>query len=202
MRVDKVVLRAALSTVAAIVVLFGFMIFTLCYVYPSTMMNIAYDLGMENASITCAKRSYERSGEVYYIAFATETAIIEENYEQIAACGTLFTGDEEFSQYCDRRNGELGTSLNGSYEQYVYGQVCVAEYKLGDKEKAVDDAFAYLGNTFPKNNAVEAVLVAAIGEKDEANINKIKGKMAGLQNTLSETDRAHFEEVFALLQNG
>ena len=200
MRVDKVVLRAALSTVAAIVVLFGFMIFTLCYVYPSTMMNITYDLGMENASITCAKRSYKRSGEVYYIAFATETAIIEENYEQIATCGKLFTDDEAFSPYCERRNAELGTSLNGSYEQYVYGQVCVAEYKLGDKEKAVDDAFAYLGNTFPNNNAVEAVLVTAIGEKDEVILNKIKGKMASLQNTLSETDRAHFEEVFVLLQ--
>ncbi len=202
MRVDKVVLRAALSTVAAIVVLFGFMIFTLSYVYPSTMMNITYDLGMENASITCAKRSYKRSGEVYYIAFATETAIIEENYEQIATCGTLFAEDEEFFAYCKLRNDELGAILDGSYEQYVYGQVCIAEYKLGDKEKAVDDAFGYLGNTFPKNNAVEAVLVTAIGERDGAVIEKIKGKMASLQNTLSETDRVHFEEVFALLQEG
>ena len=184
MRVDNVVLRAALSTVAAIVVLFGFMIFTLSYVYPSTMMNIAYDLGMENASITCAKRSYKRSGEVYYIAFATETAIVEEDYEQIAQCGALFVEDEEFLQYCKLRGEALGTSLNGSYEQYVYGQVCVAEYKLGDKEKAIDDAFAYLGNTFPKNNAVDAVLVAAISERDEAAIENIKGKMASLQNAL------------------
>ena len=200
MSVDKVILRAVLNTLAAIAALFVFLFSALIIFYPSTMMNIDYDLGMENASITCAKRSYKRSGEVYYIAFATETAIVEEDYEQIAQCGALFVEDEEFSQYCKLRGEALGASLNGSYEQYVYGQVCVAEYKLGDKEKAIDDAFAYLGNTFPKNNAVDAVLVAAISERDEAAIEKIKGKMASLQNALLETDKAHFEEVLALLQ--
>ena len=202
MRVDKVILRAALSTLAAIVVLFGFMIFALCYIYPSTMMNIAYDMGMEGASITCAKRAYHRFDDVYYIAFATETAIVSEDYEEIASCGELFAKDEDFATYCELRNSELGADVVGTYEQYVYGQVCVAKYRLGNKEEAVNDAFSYVGNTFPLNNAVEAVLITAIGESDGETVVMIKGKMEQMQGTLSGMDKGYFESVFALIQNG
>ena len=52
MSVDKVILRAALSTLAAILILFAFMILSLTYIFPSTMMGITYDLGMDGASIT------------------------------------------------------------------------------------------------------------------------------------------------------
>lgn len=202
MRVDKVILRAALSTLAAIVILFGFMIFALCYIYPSTMMNIAYDLGMDGASITCAKRSYKRSDEVYYIAFATEVAILSEDYEEIAKCGALFAEDDEFATYCKTRNGELGSDVQGTYEQYVYGQICVAEYQIGEKAEAVNDAFAYVGNAFPQNNAVVAVLVTALGEHDLTTVESIKGKMEQLQNGIPEQDKAYFGDVLALAQNG
>ena len=146
MRIDKVILRATISTLLAIIVLFGVMLFALCYVFPSTMMNIAYDLGMDSASITCAKRSYERSGEIYYIAFATETAILSGDYEEIATCGKSLIEDDNdaFTQYCQEKTISMSDTVVGNYEQYIYGQICVAEYRLGSKDKAVEDAFAYL----------------------------------------------------------
>ena len=102
MRVDKVILRAALSSLAAVATLIGIMIFALCYLFPATMMNLTYDMGMDNASITCAKRSYHRTDEIYYIAFATEVAIVAENDAQIADCGKRLVEDngQAFQEYC------------------------------------------------------------------------------------------------------
>ena len=198
MRVDKVIIRAALSTLAAIVILFAFMFGALWLVYPSTMMNITYDLGMEAASIGNAKRAYERTDEIYYIAFATEIAIETADQEQIKECGWIFISDDEFATYCDGKNAEFGTA-SGVYEQYVYAQVCVAEYHVGDKTKAVNKAFEFVGDTFPENNAAAAVVVAALkaeGTNGET-IALIKVKMNELKS--SQEENAYFQGIFGLL---
>ena len=80
MGVDKVILRAFLSTLAAFAILLLFMFAALTLVYPQTMMELTYSMGMESSSIHFAEQSYKRSNDVYYIAYATEVAIGEENY--------------------------------------------------------------------------------------------------------------------------
>ena len=119
MRVDKVILRAALSTLAATVILFACMLGGLCLFYPSTMMNITYDLGMDASAVHHATRAYTRLDDVSYIAFATEVAIGADDDEELAECGDLFIADEQFSEYCAARTAELG-DVEGTYEQYVY----------------------------------------------------------------------------------
>lgn len=193
MRIDKVILRAAISTLLAIIVLFGVMLFALCYLFPSTMMNLTYDLGMDGASITCAKRSYERSNEVYYIAFATETAILSSDYEEIASCGKRLVEDDgqAFERYCQAKTAEMPDSFVGAYDQYIYGQICVAEYRLGEKEKAVEDAFEYLHGGFPVNNGAVALLFTAISQNDTQTVSQIKQKMQTLQTeSFSNEDKA------------
>ena len=202
MEVDKVILRAVLSTLAAIAGLILFMILTLTFVFPSTMMKITYDLGMDSASVSNAKRAYSRTQDEYYIAFATEVAIGADDDEEIAECGDLFIADEQFSKYCAARTAELG-DVEGTYEQYVYGQVSVAKYRLGDKTGAVETAFAGLGESFPKNNAAVAVLLTALTAKDAQTVGLMKTKMNELRSKLSsETEKTYFEEMFALAQNG
>lgn len=204
MRIDKVILRAAMSTLLAIVVLFGVMIFALCYLFPSTMMNITYDLGMDCASITCAKRSYNRSGEVYYIAFATETAIVSGDYEEIADCGKHLIEDDgqAFEKYCQEKTAELSGSFVGDYEQYIYGQICVAEYSLGDKDKAIEDAFLYLQGAFPVNNGAVALLLTAIAQNDAETVLQIQQRMQTIeQSGLSAQDKAYFLSTMQAIGN-
>ena len=199
MRVDKVILRAAFSTLAAIFVLFAFMIFALNFLYPSTMMEITYDLGMDSASISCARRAYNRDPAVEYIAFATEVAIGLGDNEEIERCGDLFIDNEEFGEYCREKNESL-TGLSSTYEQYVYGQVCVAKYRLGKVESALNRAFDSVGNAFPKNNAMVALLVTALGANDGEMVERIKLNFDRLTN-LSADDAAYLDETSQNLLN-
>ena len=195
MGVDKVILRAFLSTLAAIVILFAFMVGALCLIYPQTMMNITYDMGMESASIFFAEEAYDRSKDGYYIQFATEVAIGEGDKKKINACGESFIKDDEFAELCADKTDPV------AYEQYIYGQVCVAKYEL-KKGDAVARAFELVDVTeFPRNNAIVAVLITALGNSDQETVDEIKGKMNERQASISETDIAYFSEVLALVNS-
>ncbi len=202
MRLEKIILRAVLSTLAAIAVLFTFMILTLCFIYPSTMMQITYNLGMDESSIKYATRAYNRSDAIEYIAHATEVAIGLEDNEKILSCGEQFIKDEEFADYCIRKNERFSASatVTGTYEQYIYGSVCVAEYKEGKKAESVTRAFDLIGQAYPINNAAAAVLASAIALQDTDTIALILEKMQGIAvETLSEQDRAYFEKMMMVI---
>ena len=83
MRADKVILRAFLSTLIAIAALMAFLLITLLCVYPSTMMEITYDLGMNQSSVRNATRAYNRTDDIYYIAYATDVAIESDDYKKL-----------------------------------------------------------------------------------------------------------------------
>ncbi|MBQ8320541.1 MAG: hypothetical protein IJX81_06640 [Clostridia bacterium] len=168
MRVDKVIAKAAVSTFAAIVALCAFLLAALCLGFPSTMMKLTYDLGLDGLSVKFASTAYSRSQKsVYYIAYATEVAIGADDYENVVKCGKAFIADEEFATYAKERNAALVDEGVGTYEQYVYGKICVAEYLLGEKESALTDAAAYLGAGFPTGNALTALLVETIKADDK-----------------------------------
>ena len=75
MRIDRVIIRAALSTLAAIGVLFALLIAVMCLIFPQTMMQVTYDMGMDKLSVHFASVAYDRSGDAYYAAYATEVSI-------------------------------------------------------------------------------------------------------------------------------
>ncbi len=203
MHVDKVILRAVLSTVIAMLVLLAFLVLTLSFVFPSAWMKITYDLGMDGASIRNAKRAYHYSGEVSYIAYATEVAIGADNDERVAECGEMFLDDETFDAYCQERNASLPENADGLYEQYVYGQVSVAKYRLGDKDGAVTLAFDGVENCFPKNNAVVALLLTALKANDSDTVETIKRKMNEMASSVdSDTEKTYLEEMRSLAENG
>ena len=197
MRLDKVILRAFLSTVSAIVVLFGCMMMALCFLYPSTMMNLTYDLGMDKASVKYAMRAYERTDEVYYVAFATEVAIGADLDEQIETCGLEFTKNNDFTQYCLERDANM--NLDGEYAQYVYGQVSLAQYRQGESDEAISTAFSALAeNTFPKNNAVQGLALTVLMAKDTVTKEKIQEKMMNIESGLSGEDKQNFDALLSL----
>ena len=195
MGVDKVVLRAFLSTLLAMAILFAFMLLALIGLYPQTMMEITYGLGMESPSIWFAEQSYQRSDDVYYIAYATEVAIEQSDYAKIDSCGERFINDDGFQSYCAAKNAKLPDEISSTYEQYIYGQLCTAKYERGKSDEAIEYAFELTGTAFPKNNAVVALLVTAMKEGDIQTAEKIKGKMEQMQDGVPQTDKTYFEEV-------
>ena len=197
MRVDKVILRAAVSTLAAIAALLAVMLLALCFIFPSTMMRITYDMGMDGASIRYAKRAYDYTSDVYFIAFATEVAIGLGDYAQIETCGEKLIADEDFDAHCAQKNGLIESA--GGYEQYVFGQVCVAKYRQGEKTEAIEKAFALVGSGFPQNNAVAAVLLTALSQEDGDTVQTVKEKMSEMDaGAFSASDREYFDALLAL----
>ena len=203
MHVDKVIVRAALTTLAVVLMLCAFMLLTLSFVFPSTMMQITYDMGMNAASVKYARRAYDYSGDVYYAAFATEVAILDDNTAMVAECGTLLIADDEFATYCAGRNAQKPPFL-GTYEQYVYGQVYAAEYvglqTSAEKSLVINKAFSSLENAgFPQGNAVATIVVAAKKKGDKATLSTIREKMNEIdKNSLTAEDSARFSDVLAL----
>ena len=193
------ILKAFLTTLLAIVTLVSFMFLALICLFPQTMMELTYDMGMETSSIYFAEDAYRRTDDVGYIAYATEVAILDDNNDKIIKCGEKLIKDEGFKDFCRKRDEEVQVST--SYEQYVYGQICVAMYENGKKDEAIDRAFALIGEAFPRNNAVLALIVATNRAQDMQSLEKIKGKMNELQEkVLDDAAKAEIGNVLTQLE--
>ena len=201
MAFEKLIRNAVLGTLSAIAGLLIFMLTALCVFFPSTMMEMTYDFGMDEASIYFAKRAYKSTNEITYIAHATEVAIGLDDEAKIVACAEQFIADEQFAHYCAERNEEMSGKIKGTYEQYVYGQLCVAMYELGNRIEAVDRAFVLLAGGFPQNNVVAAVATIALRAGDTEIAQKIREKIEQVQvESLSELDREYYDGLLALMQ--
>ena len=201
MRADRVILRSVLTTLLAIIVLFGAMLLVLCLVFPSTMMELTYDLGMDGASVKYAARAYRRTDDVYYAAFATETSILMDDVEKIEENGLTLIQDDEFADYCKIRNDEIALNNEAvelSYEQYIYGQVTMAQYSQGKKTESVTTAFAGLNGAFPKNNAAALLLLTAKRVGDADTVTLVENRITEIVNTL-DTESEDYQYAMKLL---
>ena len=201
MRTDKVIFRTILTTLAAILVLFGGMLLLLCFVFPTTMMQITYGLGMNKASLRYAERAYERTDNVYYAAFATEVAVDIESNTDIEKYGLLLIGDDEFAEYCDIRNEGIASDISMTYQDYVYGQVTLALYNQNKKAEAIVTATSSVNGKFPKNNAMVILFLTAIKAEDTETVRAVDAVMGQMQETLEETsaDYQYISDMRSLL---
>ncbi len=200
MRVDKVILKAFISTFSAIVLLFAFMFGVLALAFPSTMMHLSYDFGQDASSIRYAQRAYSWFDDTYYMAYAMEVAIGSDNQEMIEKCGEIVVEDDAyFTQYCAEKQAALPEGITTRYEDYLYGKIAVAKYEQGKKEEAVNYAFDSLNGAFPLDNAVEAVFYAAMRNTDQATVVLMKGKMEQQASNIAEADKAEFDKMLALM---
>ena len=128
-------------------------------------------------------------------------AIGSDNYEKIESCGEKFISDDEFAAYCAQRDEEI--SSKGGYEQYVFGQVCLAKYRLGDKTEAVERAAELIAGRFPQSNPLAAVGMTALANGDTATALQVKTKMIEMSTTnFSDTDLEYYGKILLALENG
>ena len=197
MSTDKIILKTILNTLLSILILIVFMLGMLIAFFPSTMMGITYSFGMDGASIYFAERSYNNSGDIYFISYATEVAIGSDDYVKIESCGERFIDDSGFDAYCTARNQEIG-NVGGTYEQYVYVNVCLAKYETIGGVKAAESAIAWTEG-FAPNNPMAAVLFTALEKGDAATISILRAEMEARQAALSAADAEYFNGVYSLL---
>ena len=212
MSVEKIILRSFLSTLAAIVTLLVFMVGMLVAVYPETMMNISYDMGMEKSSVWFAERAYKRHDKIETIAFATTVAIEENMYGKIIVCGEKMISDDEFAGYCEAKNdanaekygnqtvdgtpdGIKIVDVLGDYDQFIYAQISIAKYKTGDKAGAMKRAIE-LTVDFPRNNALACLLLEADSDGEDALVNELLLEIERrYSDEWEDGDKAYYAEI-------
>ncbi len=199
MRLDKVVIRAILSTLAAIGVLLLVMILSCVFFFPSTLMHVSYDMGMDRSAVRYAERAYKLDGGVEHIAFAFEIVVDDKDYKKVEKFGKKLIKDDEFSEFCqreDEKNADNGY-LVGTYEQYVYGNTYAAQYRNGEKEKALQNAYA-VSRSFAPGNAVARILIAALQKEDYDTATAIYNVLLEWKETDMPSANGYLDEMIAL----
>ncbi len=164
----KLVLKTALITFGAALVLVALVFIIVSSSSPVAMMNLTASMGMDGASGDYAYTAYERTEEISYLAYSCEMAAIrKEDAAIVSRCETLFK-HEKFAEYCAKKDGEpdrapeeISQYVSGGYAQFLYGQYACALLRTEEAEKAADFAIEAAGEAFPENNAAIALAIEA-----------------------------------------
>ena len=208
MRLDKIILKAFLQTLAAALLLMGISLGVVCLAFPQTMMDVTYSMGMDEASVNYALTSYERFGAVDYIVRAADTALEAKLYEKAEECLEKLIADEGFESACeamDRANEAAGKPTG--YRAYYYRQLCLVKYEVGKTTEAVDCAVRFMGGKFESGNPLITVLAAARvdGQAGQATLVYALQQMERLQTNgvydgYEDADKAYFGQVLNTLK--
>ncbi len=203
MRLDKIIMKAFLKTLAAALILLGILFGVLAIAFPHTMMDFTYSMGMDKVSVSFSITSYERFHRVDYIAMGADTALAAGMHEQANECLELLVVDDGFDDFCNTRNETLPDQAKGTtYQAYYFRQLCLAKYAMGDGT-AVGRAVELMGGTFVSGNPLVAVLAQARmdGQAGASTIKTIYDTMKALKDTdtyrnYSTEDKAYFDQVY------
>ena len=177
----KVILKTALITLAAILVLALMLYGILSLFVPSAMVSLTDKLGMDGACARYSIAVYNKTEQIDDLAYAVERNYNAERYEQAAEYGILLLEHDEFAGYCAER--ESGMEKQNSYAQFASGIVSVSLYRTGDKEGALRVAFDAVATSFPTGNAVVYLLAVAYDEaQDKEMCGYILNSLQGLQD--------------------
>ena len=208
MRLDKIVLKAFLKTLAAALLLLAIMVGVLAVAFPHTMMELTYSLGMDKASVSFSVTSYERFHRVDYIAKGADTALAAKLHKQADECLELLIADEDFMAYCETRNASLPEDAQGTtYQAYCYRQLCLAKYMSGNGSAAVDRAIELMAGPFAQGNPLVSVLAQARMDKGDgvSTVKSVHEKMLAMKSldvyaNYSVDDRAYFDQVYVSVE--
>ncbi|MGN0823059.1 MAG: hypothetical protein ACI4NG_04735 [Candidatus Gallimonas sp.] len=175
----KLVVKTALVTLGATILLLGLFFGISAACSPAAMMRLTAAFGMDEASGRYAYDVYVQSGDLSCLAYACEIAIAHKSDDAaIERLDALFKEDA-FAEICASRDGDLseynsaqesagsGISVSGGYDQYLYGGYACALYRLGRAEEASAFAIGKTGAEFSANNASVALALEAVQNKDK-----------------------------------
>ena len=199
--------KTVVSTLIGVLVLLALMIGVLSLFFPQTMMRITYDMGMDKASVGFALTAYDRFGAVDYVGFAANTALKADMHERAEMCIERLLDDEDFDDYCERRNEERkGEALNALFQDYYPRQLCLSIYWQGDGNRAIDRAVELIGDSFAEGNPFIMVANRAIRDEQagaqtlQYAYEKMDDISAGsVYLAYSDADKSRFDQVFSVI---
>lgn len=163
----KLILKTAIFTLCAAIVL-GVSVFGIVsFCAPSVMMRFTASLGLDNVSGDYAYQEYGQSREISYLARSFEVAA--RNRDDKVADGRFdeLIAHEDFEAYCAEQSVE---GVDISYRDYIFASGVCVKYRLAhkDEEKAAvcDLAVQETAKPFPAGNPVLRLSMEAAQAKD------------------------------------
>lgn len=161
-----------------------------CFGLPGQMASMFEGMGNYSFAVRFASLAYTYSGDYNDLARCADDSILSARQDDIIKFAYALKTDEEFGEYCQKRDEEMNSKLQSadieyaeySYRQFIMGNLACAYYQAGNKEGALETAAeAMVGEGFPKNNAC-AMLAARAAEKEDG---ETKAELLSLVQTLS-----------------
>lgn len=164
----KLIIKTALITISVLIIA-SLTVFSLWLVgSPQTMATSCEKTGNYSFAVTCAGLRYKYTKDVYDLARCVDNAILSGKDNLICEHGEKLLSDGKFDEVCTAKDGAIPENTAGvpfGYKAYVCGHIAVAEYRLGDIDKAVKTALTGGENSFPKL----VIEVSSNGDRTSAN---------------------------------
>lgn len=174
---NKVILKTAIKTLVAVIIaaILAFAIASLGF--PQSMASLCAKCENYTFATSYASLRYTYTHSVDDLDTCARYSILSKHDGNIVKfCGQL-VADDGFDGICEKE-----TSVN--YRQYVYGNLSAAQYRRGEKDKAIDTAKkAMLDNEFPAGNAFVYLTLAVQAKSDKITADKILAEIDSFQHT-------------------
>lgn len=180
----KVIVKTALKTLLAAIIILVLAFAGLSLGYPSGMASFFERCGWYSFAKGYASLSYTYSGNIEDLARCFNDGVMANDDGSTVKFGGELIEKDGFDGLCERETERLGIN----YRHFVYGNVSCAKYRRGDKNGALDTAVKAFAdkNSFPVNNALTQLAGTARG--DATTLKLIKAEMESITPLESEKD--------------
>ena len=168
----KLVLKTALITLSASIVMVFALFGILSLAAPGVMMNFTDKLGLTGLSGDYAYQEYERSGDLDCL---TRSFLIAADHKQDGKADDRFEAlrtDKNFEDYCAKASVPDITGVpKYDFRAYLFGQAARVKYRLAktaeSKAAVIDFAVEATGAGFALGNPVISLAAEAARAKDK-----------------------------------
>lgn len=167
---QKIILKTALKTLLGVIIALILAFGIASFGFPQSMAGICAKCGNYRFATSYASLRYTYTKSVDDLDVCAQYSIFSGHDGNIVKfCGKL-VDDKGFEGICEKRGDK-----SGDYKQFIYGNLSAAQYRRGDKQKAVETAETAMEdvNGFPAGNAFVYLTLAVQKKPDEDIANEI-----------------------------
>ncbi len=165
----KLILKTALITFAAALVVVA-AVFGICSLAaPATMSRFTASIGLDGLSGDYAYSAYQSTGDIEHLAYSAEVAAARGDASTVKKYEELFN-HEGFSAYCEKRNALVEEGLKkyvSDYGQFSYGNYACALLQAGEGDKAITAVVDYCKAPLSERNALAVLAGEGMNRGDK-----------------------------------
>ncbi len=199
---SKVILKTALKTLLIVIFAAAVFLAVMSFGFPQHMATFFENTECYTIATRYASLRYSYTDDVSDLARCAEDSILSGNENDIIEYCAELINHSDYESLCGEKDEYYSTgeyaSYTLSYNQYICGKYAVALAGSGEKQQAVEQAFAANGTTsFQRGNAVAVLALWAAENNDSETCSLI---LSGIGNiSVSESETEYYTNILQIL---